>query len=105
MGEVTTPVERRERTRRRNRAIAVASGIVVATAAVVVGLAVAGGGGDDSKTSSPTPVTVRRGNSVALPLGDVSADSAGAGVTVTPEQSQQVINVLSDYVNGAIVQP
>ncbi len=44
-------------------------------------------------------------NSVTLPLGDVTADSAGPPVTVSPEQSQQVLDVLGNYVKGATVQP
>ena len=42
---------------------------------------------------------------MSLPLGDVSADSAGPPVTVTPEQSQQVLKVVGDYLKDATVQP
>ena len=38
-------------------------------------------------------------------LGDVSADSAGPPATVTPEQAQAVLDVVSTYVKDATVQP
>src|SRR3954447_8435893 len=105
MGEATGPVERREENHGRRRVIAVATAAVVAVVAVVVVVVVAGGGSDDDKASSPTPVTASQRTSIDLPLGDVSADSAGPALTVSPEQSQQVISVLRDYVTDAIVQP
>ncbi len=72
--------------------------------AIVVVFLVAGSGGGNDQASPTVPVTAKKDN-VSLPLGDVSADSAGAPVTVTPEQSQQVMDVLGDYVKEATVQP
>jgi hypothetical protein len=42
---------------------------------------------------------------VDLALGDVSADSAGAPVTIAADQSQHVLDALTTYVKGATVQP
>ena len=103
MDEATSRTERRDQTRKRNRTIGIVTGIVVVVAAVAVVFLVAGGG-DDNQSSS-APVTVLKKDSVSLPLGDVSADSAGAPVTVTPEQAQQVLAVLGNYVKDATVQP
>lgn len=104
MDDAVSRVDRRESAHRRNRVIGIVTGVVVAIAAVVAVFVVAGGGSDDN-SSSTAPVSAQRANSVDLPLGDVSADSAGPAVTVSPDQSQQVISVLRDYVKGATVQP
>jgi hypothetical protein len=105
MDDASSRIERRDRTRRRNRIIGIVTGIVVVVAAAVVIFVVAGGGSDDNKTASTAPVTASRKNSVSLPLGDVTADSAGPAVTVSPEQSRQVLDVLGAYVKDATVQP
>lgn len=105
MDDATSRTERRDKTRKRNRTIGIVTGIVVVVAAVAVVFLVAGGGSDDNQSSSTAPVAGQKKDSVSLPLGDVSADSAGAPVTVTPEQSQQVLAVLGDYVKDATVQP
>jgi hypothetical protein len=42
---------------------------------------------------------------VDMTLGDVSADSAGAPVTIAADQSQHVLDALATYVKGATVQP
>jgi hypothetical protein len=103
--DAASPVERRERVRRRNRVIGIGAGVLAVIVAVVVVLVAVGGGSDDSTSSSTAPVTAQHGNSVELPLGDVSAESAGPAVTVTPETSQRVISAIGDYVKGATVQP
>jgi hypothetical protein len=80
----------------------------LATTALVLVVALvltscSGGGGDDR--SAPSTTAAARSVEIDIPLGDVSADSAGPPVTVTPEQSQRVIDALTTYVKGAIVQP
>jgi hypothetical protein len=105
MDDATSRTERRDQSRTRNRVIAIVAGVVAVIAVVVVVVVVAGGGDDSSKTASTAPVTALVENKVELPLGAVTADSAGPAVTVTPEQSEQVLDVLGDYVKGATVQP
>jgi hypothetical protein len=91
---------RRMRTRSRRRVV-LTTGLVTLVAA----LGIAGcSGGDGSSSSKPTTTTSRATN-VDLPLGDVSADSAGAPAAVSPEQSQAVLAVLSTYVQDVTVQP
>jgi hypothetical protein len=78
-----------------------------ATAALALGVAVvlvscSGGGGDERAAPS---TTAERTTEINIPLGDVTADSAGPPATVTPEQSQRIIDALTTYVKGATVQP
>ena len=80
--------------------IGVAAGLV--TLVAVLGLAGCSGGGDSS--AAPT-TTISHGTKVDLPLGDVSAASSGPPATVTPEQSQAVLDVVSTYIKDATVQP
>lgn len=103
MDDASSRVQRREQNRTRNRMIGIGAGIVVLVAAVAAIFVVAGGGSDTKTASAPTTVSAK--NTVTLPLGDVTADSAGPPVAVTPEQSQQIIDVLGTYVKGATVQP
>lgn len=109
MDEATSRVERRDqsstRNRQRNRTIAIAGGIVVIIAAVVVAALVLSNGGDDSTAASHSAPKASHATKVELPLGAVSADSAGPPVTVSPDQSQQVLAVLDTYVKDATVQP
>jgi hypothetical protein len=105
MDEAASRTERRDQTRTRNRMIGIVAGVAAVVAAVVVVLLVAGGDSGTTKSTSTAPVTVLRGDNVSLPLGDVTADSAGPAVTVTPEQSQQVLSVMGNYVKGATVEP
>ncbi len=81
--------------------------IVVLVFALGGGLALAScsGGGDDSGSASPTTTTAAPVTKVDLALGDVSADSAGAPVTIAADQSQHVLDALTSYVKGATVQP
>jgi hypothetical protein len=104
MDESSSRVERRGQTRTRNRVIGIVAGIVAIVGVIAV-IVVVAGGSDDTKTSSSAPTTAQPENSVSLPLGDVTADSAGPAVTVTPEQSQQVLDVLGTYVKDATVAP
>jgi hypothetical protein len=105
MEEAISRNEHRDRNRKRNRTLAIVGGVaVVAAAGVVVALALSNGN-DDSATSTHAATTASHSTTVELPLGSVSADSAGPAVTVGPDQSQQVRAVLDTYVKDAMVQP
>jgi hypothetical protein len=94
------PNPSRARRRRTRRHI-----VVVVTAVLVLAVALAGcSGGGDSKDAKPA-TTVAPKTKVDIQLGEVSADSAGGPVTITPAQSQQVLDALTTYVQGATVQP
>jgi hypothetical protein len=71
-------------------------------ALAVVALASCSGGDDDK--AAPT-TTVAPNTTIDIKLGDVSADSAGAPTTVSPDQSQRVLDALITYVKGATVEP
>ena len=81
--------------------------IVVLVFALGGGLALAScsGGSDDSDSAAPTTTTAAPQTKVDIALGDVSADSAGAPVTIAADQSQHVLDALTTYVKGATVQP
>src|SRR5712692_8973108 len=101
MDEVQSRAERRGRTRRRSWIVGIA-GVAALLIAGAVALLASGGGNDGS---TPSSTTVAPSDKVALALGTVAADSAGPAVNVTPEQSQQVLTVLTAYVKGASVEP
>jgi hypothetical protein len=82
--------------------VAVAIGVVVVLGAGIA-LASCSGGGDDKASSNTT--SAPRTTTVDLTVGDVSADSAGPAVTISPDQSQAVLDVLTTYVKGAMVEP
>jgi hypothetical protein len=92
---------RHTRARTRPRRVAVTAAIV----ALVAALGLAGCSGGDDASSSPPTTSIPRGTRIDLPLGDVSADSAGQAVTVSPEQSQAVLDVLRTYMKDATVEP
>jgi hypothetical protein len=69
-----------------------------------LGLAACSGGGASDSASEPT-TTISRVTHVDVPLGDVSADSAGPPAAVSPEQAQQVLDLLTTYVQDATVKP
>jgi hypothetical protein len=92
---------RRRRTRRRALA-AVAAALVIVLGAGVALASCSGGGSDDA---AKTTTTGAPKTSVDIRLGDVSADSAGAPVTIASDQSQRVLDALTTYVKGASVQP
>ena len=62
-------------------------------------------GGDDADSAKPTTTTAAATTKLDIPLGDVTADSAGAPVTIAADQSQHVLDALTTYVKGATVQP
>lgn len=96
------PTRSRARRQRARRRLAIVAAVVVVVA-LGAGIALAScSGGDDSDTSktSPAPKTT-----VDIPLGGVSADSAGAPVAVAADQSQHVLDAVTTYVKGATVQP
>jgi hypothetical protein len=80
-------------------------GLVVAVLVLAAALALAScsGGGDDK--AAPTSTTAAPKTSVDIRLGDVSADSAGAPVTISGDQSQKVLDALTTYVKGATLEP
>lgn len=80
--------------------------VVAATFAIAAALfaGCSGGGGSDSSSTSSTAAPAAK-NNIAIPLGDVVADSAGPPAQFTPEQSQAVMKVVSDYVAVASVFP
>jgi hypothetical protein len=104
MQAATTTHTRARRRRARRRGVTVTVVVVVLT--LGGGLALAScSGGDDAKSASPTTTTAAPATRVVIALGDVSADSAGAPVTIAADQSQHVLDVLTTYVKGATVQP
>jgi hypothetical protein len=80
--------------------------VVVLVVAIGAGLALTScsGGGDDEKAASTTTTAAPK-TTFDLALGEVSADSAGAPTSISPEQSQRVLDALTTYVKGATVQP
>jgi hypothetical protein len=103
-----TRVERRAQEKRRSRVgLAVAAGVVVVVAAVVVGILVSSGGDDSGDgggggESASRPVA---NTNVTLEAGEVTADSAGPPVTVTPEIADGVIDLIGNYLEIATVEP
>lgn len=101
-GTPTRSNSRHQRTR--HRRVGVIAPAVLALV-IVGGIGIAscsGGGGSDAAKSTST---TKPATKVDIPLGDVSADSAGASVTVSPDQAQRVLDALTAYVQGATVQP
>jgi hypothetical protein len=101
-GAQTRSNTRRRRARRRRTAAvttAVLAGVLVAAVALVS--CSGGGGSDQAKTTSTTKPETK----IDIPLGNVSADSAGAPLTLSADQSQHVLDALTTYVKGAIVDP
>jgi hypothetical protein len=87
----------------RPRVLAAASLAIAAT--VFAGCS---GGGDSSSSSDSSPSSTAAPaakTNVAVPLGEVIADSAGAPAQFTPEQSQSVMKVVSDYLMLATIGP
>jgi hypothetical protein len=97
----TRSLARRRRARR--RAFSVVG--VVLVVALGAGLALASCSGGDDDDAAPRTTTVAPKTNLDISLGDVSADSAGAPVTISAEQSQQLLDVLTTYVKGATVEP
>jgi hypothetical protein len=85
---------------RRTRVVVAASFVIAAT--ILAGCS--GGGGSDSSATSSTAAPRAKTN-VAVPIGEVVADSAGPPAQFSPEQSQAVMKVVTDYVTLATVVP
>jgi hypothetical protein len=110
MDEAGSRAERRDHSSKRqsqkNRRLLFGIGggvLVVAIIAVVVALV--GGGGGNGTSAGPASTASAPKTNVSLPLGDVSADSAGPPAQLTPEQAQAVIKVIGDYLNFATIDP
>ncbi len=101
-GVLTRSNTRRRRARRRP---VVATTVVVLAFVLVAGIVAAscsGGGGSEQAKST---TTTKPETKIDIPLGNVSADSAGAPVTVSADQAQRVLDAVTTYVKGATVQP
>jgi hypothetical protein len=79
--------------------------IAALVVALGAGLALAGCSGGDDEKAAPTTTTAAAKTTVDVPLGEVSADSAGAPANISGDQSQRVLDALTTYVKGATVQP
>jgi hypothetical protein len=92
---------------RRARRRALITGVAVLVVALGAGLSLAScsGGGDEKAKATTTTKAPAPKTKVNIALGDVSADSAGAPVTIAADQSQHVLDALTTYVEGATVQP
>jgi len=84
----------------RTRVVVAVSFAIVAT--VFAGCS--GGGSSDSSSTSSTAAPAAKTN-LAVPMGEVVADSAGPPAQFTPEQSQAVMKVVTDYLAVATVFP
>jgi hypothetical protein len=103
-----TRVERRAQDKRRSRVgLAVGAAVVVVVAAVVVGILVSSGGDDSGDRggggeSASRPVA---NTDVRIEAGEVTADSAGPPVSVSPEITGGVIDLIRKYLELATVEP
>ena len=79
--------------------------VLVLAITVGAGLALASCSGGDDEKAAPTSTTAAPKTTFDISLGEVSADSAGAPVTISGDQSQRVLDALTTYVKGATVQP
>ncbi len=104
-GPQTGPQTPGPQTPRRRWLVIAISGTVVAVVALVLALTL--GGGSDRAPSAHRTVTTTApvGDHVSIVLGKVSADSVGPPVTITPQQSQQVLDLVDRYVKEATVVP
>ena len=74
--------------------------------AVVAVVALGGGGdGDDTRGANRRSEQAVPNTNVVLRAGEVTADSAGPPVTVSPEQSAAVIDTIGAYLEAATVKP
>lgn len=99
-GPTTRSHARRRRARRRLVVVVAVVVVVVLGAGLALTSCSGGGGSDASKSTTTAPKTT-----VDVSLGSVTSDSAGAPVTVAADQSQHVLDAITTYVKGAIVQP
>ena len=105
--EPSSRAERRAQAQQRSRAgLAIGVAVVVIIAAVVVGVLVfAGGGGDSGDDDGGDASRPVANTNVTLELGEVTADSAGPPVTVGPEVTDGVIDLVGRYLEVATVEP
>ena len=101
-GAQTRSDARRGRARRR-RVVVVTTAVLAAVLVAGVGIVSCSGGGDDKQAKSTS--TTKPATTIDIPLGDVTADSAGAPATMSSDQSQRVLDAVTTYVKGATVQP
>ncbi|MFI5046802.1 MAG: hypothetical protein ACHQIG_07030 [Acidimicrobiia bacterium] len=108
MSDSPTRAERRaqSQSRSRSRTGVVIGAALVFIAAVVVGAILLAGGGSSSSGGNGAAAPHRVANTnVTLQAGEVTADSAGAPVTVSDAQASGVIDTMSHYLQTAIVDP
>jgi len=79
--------------------------VAVLVVALVPALLLVGCSGGDDEKAAPTTTSAAPKTTVDIPLGEVTADSAGAPVTISGDQSHRVLDALTTYVKGATVQP
>ena len=108
MQDSPTRAERRaqDQQQRRSRAwVAIGTAVVVVVVAVVVGVLVFSGGDDASDDGGQGASRSVANTNVSLEAGEVTADSAGPPVTVSPEITARVIDLIGDYLEIATVEP
>ncbi len=91
--------------RARRRARSLRNALAVGLAAIATLGVAACSGGDSSSSSSKPTTTLPHATNIDMKLGDVSADSAGPPLTLSPEQAQQVLDLVTTYVQDATVKP
>jgi hypothetical protein len=101
-GAQTRSNARRCRAQRRRAAVVTTAVLAVVLVSAVALVSCSGGGGSDQAKST---TTTKPATKIDIPLGNVSADSAGAPVTMSADQSQHVLDALTTYVKGATVDP
>jgi hypothetical protein len=105
--EPSSRSERRAQPQRRSHAGLVIGGAILAFVAVIVVVAVVAfaGGDDDAGDDGGDASRPVANTNVRLELGEVTADSAGAPVTVSPEVADGVVGVIGRYLEVATVEP
>ena len=105
MDDGLTRAERRAQSRPSSRTGLVVGAVVVVLIAVAVGavLVLSGGSSDDAEDAAGARQVAN--TDISIEAGEVTADSAGPPVSVSPEQATAVIDLIGDYVETAIVKP
>jgi hypothetical protein len=104
MDEARSRADRREQQKRTRLLVGIGGGIVAIAAVAVVVLLLAGGGDDDGRQTAEE-TTLAPTTNVSLQLGNVSTDSAGPPAQLTQEQADAILQVVTDYVDAASVDP
>lgn len=104
MADSPTRAELHSQSRRRSRVAIAAGAAVLVVLVVVAGFVLFAGGGDDSSDDVSAARPVAHTN-VTLEAGEITADSAGPPVTVSPEVADGVIDTIGDYLEVATVEP